>query len=1663
MTSRDHQDWRGGRAPRNSPRSEKMVPSWKRSRSTADASVSTGSGTWKRRFRILLASLCLFALVALMIYVWRRAERLTTHFVLLNLRQESVDFDDATGFHLPEKLVGEKTDTSKRRITLCSMDSLSLSKADDTESRAQLDKAQVVVIYLQTTFVPALNGQFRCLLRNSTPNLNANKYADLQDLKNEIEAAAAKEKGSNKRWLLLIDQIPAELEWRTGFLQSDVNKEFERWVGDIPGLVVVLSSALSDHSEPGIPGTSGQSIFSHFVSLGLSKLADVAQGADEKPDGDLETDEFCHYVSDRTNEWVRNHRNPAGQSVRVFPKDTNRKFVIMRDAVESAATAAEISLTGKQDQELTEQISTQWKLRDSLAAKGGVLWSPLVWRAATEELKRAERALLHGSEASAENSVAEARKHVSDLKTELEQMCPNEGDFQPERGIFFHRFSELPSASRVKPPSSTTSPDTITPNTPPLAEDVVASHLKSFTDISGVTSSDINSIRTRRKKAEESFAQVFNCSHRLQHTIRHLENSLLLAEDRRFTSTPADPAEEQRIDNMLDAVAEFAKTHDAAETTLRNTFECLPELAYWAAHCDCGDLIEDQGTWRDVLATNSADADHKPGEIPGLCANLSAATPHNSTAPHDLSRKLRKEVFQLCAYAKGLRKTLENQEPESGLDVAKLKADTDELNAWNAAASASFTSTGKAAEKLCEEAVKQEAATRIEQVRIYQFLRSALNLTCVSAEKHIEVLRRLQHWNGTWSKPQNGQTAADQPNAIPWQTPLDLEALWLLQVLNLMPLSEAQSSGLKHIQGLLGDLASEDPQQKHNSLAEFGDAVRKIWIDNQKNVSAAVTSTSDNEFALLRDADVQARLYSGFDAKVEIEHSPVERLRQQTKLKYCVIQADRLLTGLWVEPDEQNRLPMSKNGWFARSANAWLDAAVACSKELPAAKQDPPPEIAALRLRLVSSDTLALVGNSPISLIDLGDEFREDESLDISITETIPDLVSGEASLLIKLDVDTEAGGALEIKKNASPIVVGQAKAQATLNIQRRGHPTDGEGCDPFELTPQIFFRGRLWRSAETVSVSTCAPREYVTTISARPKTASITVKGFAPRPVILILDLSFSMDDPLSNDPMTKRYHAAIETLKNLIDGTELQGTEVTLKVYGHRVKYNKETGRYSFNDNYISAFPTRRIDPNMNSYNDIENIFRQTMPIPDQTGIVQIPNQKQVLLDVLESLRKSGPFGSTPLFESIRRAIEFDLKKNSGIIIAITDGAPTDDGDPDNEEDKTIELHRALEKNSDASVYVVAFDLAGNATESARLKATFDKFGGRISIVDASDEKGLREEIQQSLDPRKFNVSWPDEPQGRDAPLGDSVENLPIGNNFRVQFGNDISLEKVPLNYDDALHLNLSLKEKRFRVDRPTSSSQKMAEPASSGDDRPWILKSIDGAQMFDIPGEDATQFGKAVLHLMLDHEDDGRVVRQPAEIEFYIRTQDSPGRPAGLSQKFDSSRGAPAWEITIDKWHKGKNFLVDAFWKMERSVPARFINWETLKVHDSLATAIRLDEDSNGLPPCKVWTTLRDQELQVRIDPVPGEPYPDPDPSPPAEIRVELGQTDTLEQAATFRPWEIPTTVIRTERGSVIYKFSGDQINPENLKRANIAYTSAANRHEGATEVKDFKIDY
>jgi len=213
------------------------------------------------------------------------------------------------------------------------------------------------------------------------------------------------------------------------------------------------------------------------------------------------------------------------------------------------------------------------------------------------------------------------------------------------------------------------------------------------------------------------------------------------------------------------------------------------------------------------------------------------------------------------------------------------------------------------------------------------------------------------------------------------------------------------------------------------------------------------------------------------------------------------------------------------------------------------------------------------------------------------------------------------------------------------------------------------------------------------------------------------------------------------------------------------------------------------------------------------------------------------------------------------------------------------------------------------------------------------------------------------------------------------------------------------------------------------------------------------------KAELSLMLDHPVDELSVRQPKEIEFSVKPAGLNYQPPMIHQQYNSDNGAPGWLITIDQWPAEQDFLVDAVWKMHRSAPEQVLRWDELRSADNPKAAMSLG--GNGLPDCTVWTTLKsDGILQVRLDKkINSVPYAED--NLPEDVRIEIGNRDTLEQNSSFLPREITTRIRTTESGSVIFEFDGN-LNAETVANIEIAFTSAAARKAGASEVRELRID-
>ena len=380
MTGGGDQDWRGGRSRRGPDTQEEARPSWKKSRHTVAA-----AGRRRFRARILIPILLLSLLVAVAIYIWRGAQYVHTHFVVLDLITGSMDFDAAAVPLFPENPVER---FSTRRVTQSRLPTLAFY---ESAPGADIDKAHAVVLYLQTLVLPGADGELRCLIRNSTPDLDADsRYEPLQKLRAAV--TAFHEQNPQSGIVLLIDTPELNAEWRLGYVRSAILQELEEWTSQIPRLVVIAACPDDQSIASCGPGASGTTAFGHFASRGFSRLADTDKN------NELSVIEYCQYVVQQTNEWVTRHRDQSGQIVQVLPamdhirqESSGLNIVLMKDLPE-----ADSSVAFAADTVFQTDLARHWQLRDELHRIHAYRWNPMLWRAATEQLQRSETAFING-------------------------------------------------------------------------------------------------------------------------------------------------------------------------------------------------------------------------------------------------------------------------------------------------------------------------------------------------------------------------------------------------------------------------------------------------------------------------------------------------------------------------------------------------------------------------------------------------------------------------------------------------------------------------------------------------------------------------------------------------------------------------------------------------------------------------------------------------------------------------------------------------------------------------------------------------------------------------------------------------------------------------------------------------------------------------------------------------------------------------------------------------------------------------------------------------------------------------------------------------------------------------------------------------------------------
>ncbi len=1487
----------------------------------------------------------------------------------------------------------------------------------------------MVIIFLQTQIVAGLNGDYWCLIRNSTPDLKQNssgspEFESLSVLKTELLQFRDV---SEAPVLLIVDKPNTIQDRRLGALDVDIFGELQSWQKDekLSGLVVMTSCSEGERSQPGYVGSGGQTAFAHIVSHGLSAAADGDRN------GLLHVAELCEFVVVETANWARQHRAEAGQTVQVSPSIEDLKstsnFLVMKDLPEPEST-----LVFRRETATPEKLQTIWQTRTSLDALYAWRWDPVDWQAGTELLLRSQEAMLDGNSSLVCQLADSAAGKFKRLQAKTAEIVSSPDHLNLESGLPRRWFTDVPGESYLN--DLWENAEEIRPVVAESAEAVVSEHVASY-PFSGLHMPAPNS-DSGRALAESVAARTLGVTDALRHTIMAAESRQLRQEDMLFAHQhePA-PSPVQNPGEDWKAIQRFTERHQAAELELHRVLLDTESLSRWAADFPLTMSDNFYSDWRNLLKKNLPNRQVSAALAEELATAAAQLCQDREPGINGQAVELKSDIFQLLVAARVLGTQLYPDEPETGFTTGELDQFSDELDRW---LSLTFKCRERVTKNLNDiaKSLASHFVDRAKQVQGYQWQRATLRCSLLTDDTRSKLMTSLQDLEAELSNDEGGDIPQSQ---MPFQLSQVDIGLWHLQHLNLLLGSPEDSSLTNVAEGVAAFASTGDTDQQH--VAVYGLAIREFWRQARNDARDSINASGNDAEQRLRIADLHARGFSAFD---DPGRSPTARLHALWQIGYCLQQADRRLQSQWVRNGESG--PWDENGWYARESKTWLHLADSLASKMDSSGTPPAFVSNFIEQRktvLRDSAEWSIVATPAEASFDIGDQNQPRQAVLSTLQRISRPNTDGLATLRFLTESTSEAAALVAFEENGKAIDLNSNVQDLVINVVRNGSPGE-DGCSSVPYLASVFFRGRIWNTASNIEVSPCAAEEFVVQRFARPPTASVTLAGTDKRPIVFILDMSGSMDDEMAGG--RTRASVAIETLRNVINSARFdRETVASLKVFGHRIKWDPDNQRNVVNPKWKEPF-----DKGLAANDDIATEVEATRLTKEN---------KTILGKKLDTLAISGPWGITPLAGAIKSALEEDLRNRTGIVVAITDGLATDVGldneaNPANVDNRINKLTTAIEDNASSKVVIVALDFIPGAPQRKALQTVFlEKCG--IEIVDAANQIQLLDQIEQSLDPRQYLVSRSSEATNIQKDFGETAQGLKAGTDYVVKFADIVTADNKPitLNDGDALNLAVDWNDRKFTFVRGKESEMRQrATAAKPGDsDAPTILRAIEPATFTEYKREqNLSDFRQVEVSLMLDHERQDRPVKQPAEINFNIVGEDSlPLRLPEVEEQFTSEWGAPGWRLKIAEWPADKYVRIDAVWKMERTAPELVIDCPPVNQSKAVIGGVQ------DLPQMEIATTVRpDGTLRIRLDRIPSMAYSADNLI--EDIRVEVGAPDLRGRNEAFMPAEVTTTIRRTNSGSLVVDFAGN-FTEETLAKKKIAFTSRKALHRGAMKLE------
>ncbi|WP_231741071.1 hypothetical protein [Thalassoglobus neptunius] len=1592
--------------------------------------------------RLIGASIALLALFVLAVLLWRRADRVHTHFTVIDPTSNRSE-ESSVSIEFPDN------QSESNYFTVGNHFTKHVQSVPDVVPLEEVGRAiqEVAVIYLRPT---------SARIHGLDPFRSDEAIQDLKTQLSEFEQDHLK--------LVFIDYNSVESDWRWGFFGESPREDEFSWAAEIPNTIVVVSTRATEKSWPASLPDWGGTIFERIVEQAFSSAADSNQ------DRQLTVNEVLDFITTQTNSLVSTRRDFTGQTVQIFPPidslDSGEEsqetplgeLVVLKSPpppIPREASPSDLQQISK----VQQQIAELWDRLNKVSSQR--LVDPIRWQSTIAQIRQAQTYLQTG--------------HVNDLQEKFDriidslQALETNATSNPSLKLQLPRQDLLSESSTVDDWSSIWAFTELTDlnATEIAAEAILKKTLEQYpfqaTSTIGPTASEQQQIVDARRQIEQVAALTFGCQEDLSNLVLSVQQMLLESEDLIFLNEKSgSPTRSTRTairDRALllnRQIEDYVRWSVRASKLEREVLNEVDNYAHWAATA--------------------------PGTQPANQARLIAAILDRDgtatlEAPNDTER-FQAACVQLFTRLETLL-TLHLQLTSAPFaDLQELSNAAQKLQT----AYEDLHNAREAVETMSKGLLNQPApGSSVEKWQQARSLRWAPVLESSLRTKIFEMgFDPISEVNDT------DELEADKPGdnsgaLAQWKKDVLWESVWALRIhdclATVLPDEDESETEQDTVRTAWIALQNEDsPIAIPRRLDDLSSAVIDHWAECREFVRIAHSRSSEtmDQYSLkLLKADLASRFLSDSDYDlIDLHRQITQQLAIVSGLRTALLQADRAILSQWILQDslgkewiDPSRVTIrDQDKWFHRVTQFWIEEAERLLKQ--GGMQDENAIVQERSDRLKACHGWSLTENLP-ELGSMRFPYQQNEitaTWNITVDNPPPDL----GTMAINLVTAQTADGA-DIEVIPSQVALDLKSPEVSSPIEiRRQQQEAGDDCQPLRYLTGVFYRGTAFRTP-SLTIDPCPARETHQEFIAQLAPPTLRVTGEDVRPVMFVLDWSFSMQEK-------DRDVAALNALQGIITQSQATGgqiisdqAKVGLVIYGHRI------GAQGVNESYVNFAARFRNQ----TVEDVSQALSRVRDPLDDARAELAPRRLEVgrddFLQVIRQFRDIPPFGSTPLGQGIVEAAKEleELGDEGGLVCVITDGAPRDLGkvenilsasqlnswtprqvrDLQNKLDDRAASVRNYLSNDHISAVILALDFQEGAEEFQTLESIFGPDGLNVRIENVSSQadprvRQLQEVIASELKPRQFTVETSQGVAIGSFELGETVRNLEIDKEYVVKFG-QFEPQRFRVSPGDQLEFSLNWETQKLDVERDfdrSSRSPSIALDRNLPRTLPTILRA--DASMLGTPSNGEV---RCEIQIMLDHAERERVVQRPEEIEFEFQAIGQNGYiPDRVRIESNSQFGAPGWTALLDPWPSNRGIDIHSWWKMTRTPPDQILSLSSLSQASSANQTVVIGD--GAVPECRFWNayTVQDgrQIYEVHLEPVDASQF-----EAVKDLRIEIGSARILNDRNSFVHERVDHEVTIVESGIVVHSFLYPRNASPQFDEKVLAITTAESRREDA----------